>query len=62
MGFCFCSLSSRRAFKTAVNPNLETTNWDWEIDPTGLRIGLRRIKKKSFHWYKEVIESNGQIL
>jgi len=23
---------------------------------------LRRIKKKSFHWYKEVIESNGETL
>lgn len=34
------------AFKTAVNPNLETTNWDWEIDPTGLRIGLRRITSR----------------
>ncbi|GER67799.1 aryl-phospho-beta-D-glucosidase BglC [Weizmannia acidilactici] len=30
-------------FKTVKNPNLEATNWDWEIDPTGLRIGLRRI-------------------
>lgn len=34
------------AFKTKKNPYLETTNWDWEIDPTGLRIGLRRITSR----------------
>ncbi|CAM3769273.1 glycoside hydrolase family 1 protein [Alkalicoccus chagannorensis] len=33
-------------FKTVKNPNLEATNWDWEIDPQGLRIGLRRIKNR----------------
>ncbi|PLT28791.1 glycoside hydrolase family 1 protein [Peribacillus deserti] len=30
-------------FKTVSNPNLEKTNWDWNIDPEGLRIALRRI-------------------
>jgi 6-phospho-beta-glucosidase len=30
-------------FKTVTNPNLEKTNWDWNIDPQGLRIALRRI-------------------
>lgn len=30
-------------FKTVTNPNLEKTNWDWNIDPHGLRIALRRI-------------------
>ena len=30
-------------YKTAPNPHLETTNWDWSIDPAGLRIGLRRL-------------------
>jgi 6-phospho-beta-glucosidase len=30
-------------YKTARNPHLATTNWDWAIDPIGLRIGLRRI-------------------
>ena len=30
-------------YKTKRNPHLETTNWDWAIDPTGLRIGLRRL-------------------
>ncbi|WP_312096553.1 glycoside hydrolase family 1 protein [Niallia sp.] len=30
-------------FKTTSNPHVETTNWDWDIDPQGLRIGLRRI-------------------
>ncbi|MFZ5967233.1 MAG: glycoside hydrolase family 1 protein [Bacillota bacterium] len=34
------------AFKTVRNPFLETTNWDWEIDPTGLRIGLRRLASR----------------
>ena len=34
------------AFKTIKNPNLETTNWDWEIDPVGLRIGIRRINSR----------------
>ncbi|MFC4737902.1 glycoside hydrolase family 1 protein [Bacillus daqingensis] len=33
-------------FKTIRNPNLDTTNWDWEIDPTGLRIGMRRIHSR----------------
>ncbi|MGG0719616.1 glycoside hydrolase family 1 protein [Robertmurraya massiliosenegalensis] len=30
-------------FKTVENPNLERTDWDWNIDPHGLRIALRRI-------------------
>ncbi|MBM6838637.1 glycoside hydrolase family 1 protein, partial [Clostridium saudiense] len=30
-------------FKTIKNPHLDSTNWDWEIDPIGLRIGIRRI-------------------
>jgi 6-phospho-beta-glucosidase len=25
---------------------LDATNWDWEIDPTGLRIGLRRLTSR----------------
>ena len=33
-------------FKTIKNPHLERTNWDWEIDSTGLRIGLRRLTSK----------------
>lgn len=33
-------------YKTAPNPYLETTNWDWSIDPTGLRIGLRRLSSR----------------
>lgn len=33
-------------FKIQDNPYLEKTNWDWEIDPTGLRIGLRRIASR----------------
>lgn len=33
-------------FKTKRNPHLETTNWDWAIDPVGLRIGLRRLASR----------------
>ncbi|AXI10276.1 aryl-phospho-beta-D-glucosidase [Oceanobacillus zhaokaii] len=33
-------------FKTVTNENLERTNWDWNIDPQGLRIGLRRITNR----------------
>jgi 6-phospho-beta-glucosidase len=33
-------------YKTARNPFVETTNWDWAIDPEGLRIGLRRIASR----------------
>ncbi|MCM3765971.1 glycoside hydrolase family 1 protein [Neobacillus niacini] len=33
-------------YKTVKNENLERTNWDWNIDPTGLRIGLRRITNR----------------
>jgi 6-phospho-beta-glucosidase len=30
-------------YRTRRNPHVDTTNWDWAIDPIGLRIGLRRI-------------------
>jgi 6-phospho-beta-glucosidase len=30
-------------FRTVPNPHAAYTDWDWTIDPTGLRIGLRRI-------------------
>jgi 6-phospho-beta-glucosidase len=33
-------------FKTTANPNVEKTNWDWNIDPQGLRIALRRITSR----------------
>ncbi|WP_206912436.1 beta-glucosidase [Enterococcus sp. DIV0840] len=33
-------------FKRVENPFVERTNWDWEIDPEGLRIGLRRIASR----------------
>jgi 6-phospho-beta-glucosidase len=33
-------------YRTTANPNLETSNWDWAIDPTGLRIALRRISSR----------------
>ncbi len=33
-------------YKTKRNPYLETSNWDWAIDPIGLRIGLRRITSR----------------
>lgn len=33
-------------YKTIKNPNLKSTNWDWEIDPIGLRVGMRRITSR----------------
>ncbi|MGV3025114.1 glycoside hydrolase family 1 protein [Clostridium thermobutyricum] len=33
-------------YRTIKNPYLEATNWDWEIDPQGLRIGMRRISSR----------------
>lgn len=33
-------------FKTTENPYVEKTDWDWAIDPMGLRIGLRRISSR----------------
>ena len=33
-------------YKNTKNPYVETTNWDWAIDPTGLRIGLRRLTSR----------------
>lgn len=33
-------------YKTAPNPHVETSNWDWAIDPVGLRIVLRRLNSR----------------
>ncbi|MFS7002039.1 glycoside hydrolase family 1 protein [Carnobacterium maltaromaticum] len=33
-------------YKIVSNPYLEKTNWDWKIDPAGLRISLRRISSR----------------
>lgn len=33
-------------YKTVKNPFVETTNWDWTIDPTGLHIALRRMNSR----------------
>ncbi len=33
-------------YKTKRNPHLETSNWDWAIDPVGLRIALRRVTSR----------------
>lgn len=33
-------------YKSAHNDKVEQTNWDWNIDPTGLRIALRRIQSR----------------
>lgn len=33
-------------YKIVSNPYLEKTNWDWTIDPAGLRISLRRISSR----------------
>lgn len=33
-------------YRTTANPNLDTTNWDWNIDPVGLRVALRRLTSR----------------
>ncbi|MFL2071620.1 glycoside hydrolase family 1 protein [Marinilactibacillus psychrotolerans] len=33
-------------YKSTENPFVEKSNWDWDIDPTGLRIGMRRIASR----------------
>ncbi|MHC0417751.1 glycoside hydrolase family 1 protein, partial [Enterococcus faecalis] len=33
-------------FKKVNNPYVERTNWDWAIDPQGLRIALRRLASR----------------
>lgn len=33
-------------YKNVHNDKVEQTNWDWDIDPTGLRIALRRIQSR----------------
>lgn len=34
------------AYKETNNPFVDYTNWDWAIDPTGLRIALRRMTSR----------------
>ena len=33
-------------FKRVQNPFVERTNWDWEIDPQGLKLGIKRITNR----------------
>lgn len=33
-------------FNPVSNPFVEKTNWNWEIDPVGLRISLRRLQSR----------------
>jgi 6-phospho-beta-glucosidase len=33
-------------FKTVHNDFLETTNWDWSIDPQGMRFAMRQIQSR----------------
>ncbi|NLJ17520.1 glycoside hydrolase family 1 protein [Globicatella sulfidifaciens] len=33
-------------YKRIVNEFVERTNWDWEIDPKGLQVGLQRITSR----------------
>jgi 6-phospho-beta-glucosidase len=35
-----------REREISQNSHLETSNWDWTIDPIGLRVGLRRITSR----------------
>lgn len=33
-------------YKKVQNPFVDRTNWDWEIDPVGIRIALRRVTSR----------------
>lgn len=33
-------------YKDVRNPFVEYTNWDWAIDPTGLRLAMRRMTSR----------------
>ena len=33
-------------YKNPLNPNLPTTDWDWTIDPIGIRVGCRDITSR----------------
>jgi len=33
-------------YRSEKNPHVPTSNWDWAIDPTGLRIALRRLASR----------------
>ncbi|MGO4940312.1 glycoside hydrolase family 1 protein [Fundicoccus sp. Sow4_D5] len=33
-------------FKRVQNPFVSRTNWDWEIDPQGLKLGIKRITNR----------------
>lgn len=44
-------------FKVVKNDHLESTNWDWTIDPVALRIGLRRISSR--YGLPVIITENG---
>ena len=35
-----------RVYLKVNNPYVERTNWDWAIDPQGLRIALRRLASR----------------
>ena len=44
-------------FKNPSNPYLKTTDWDWTIDPIGLRYGLREITSR--YQLPIIISENG---
>lgn len=33
-------------YKEVTNPHVEYTNWDWAIDPSGLRLAMRRMTSR----------------
>ncbi|AET60060.1 glycoside hydrolase family 1 [Paenibacillus terrae HPL-003] len=50
------------AYRGSVNPNLQTTEFGWEIDPVGFDLKeLRRIRKQSFYGYQKLIATNGEV-
>lgn len=44
-------------YKSVFNPNLEYTDWDWAIDPDGLRMGLELLNER--YGLPIVISENG---
>lgn len=44
-------------YKTVVNPNIQYTDWDWAIDPDGLRHGLLQLHQR--YQLPVIISENG---
>ena len=45
-------------YKTVLNPHLEQTQWDWNIDPGGLSLGLERVHSR--YGFPLMVTENGR--